>query len=68
MRKTPTRLAANMPPKTDVPTARSKSMAATVKADLQEIHYAETKAAARAGISVFQGAAGRSLALAPLAL
>lgn len=30
-----------------------KSMAATVKADLQEIHHAETKAAAQAAINVF---------------
>lgn len=31
-----------------------KSMAATVKADLQEIHHAETKAAAQAAINVFK--------------
>ena len=31
-----------------------KSMGATVKADLQEIHHAETKTAARAAINVFK--------------
>jgi len=30
-----------------------KSMAAAIKADLQEIHHAETKAAARAAINIF---------------